>query len=60
MEVTLTCDHCGEESWTPMCGCCAEAEEAGILAEYVAGQLPCPACEESKVKWLALYPFLVS
>lgn len=44
MEVTLTCDHCGEISWKEMCDCCAEAEDAGILAEYVAGQLPCPSC----------------
>jgi hypothetical protein len=38
------CDYCKEESWKEMCDCCAEADEAGVLEEYLAGTIECPAC----------------
>jgi len=53
--LVLTCDYCKQESWKPMCDCCAEADEAGILTQYLAGEESCPACAESKRQWLALY-----
>jgi len=40
----MKCDYCKEESWKEMCDHCAEAEEAGVLNEYLAGAVKCPAC----------------
>jgi len=42
--VCETCEFCGELSATPMCDHCAEADEAGVLDKYLAGEVPCPAC----------------
>ena len=34
-----------------MCDHCAEAEEAGVLDDYLSGKVKCPACErESELK----------
>jgi hypothetical protein len=40
----INCDFCGERAATPMCDCCAEADEHGVLAAYLRGEVPCPAC----------------
>jgi hypothetical protein len=40
----MKCDYCKEENWKEMCDCCAEADEAGVLEEYLAGTAECPAC----------------
>lgn len=45
----MKCDYCGDETgWKEMCDCCAEAEEAGLLNEYLAGTVKCPACEREE------------
>lgn len=44
MSYKITCDYCGELSAKPMCDHCAEADEAGVLNDYVAGRVPCPGC----------------
>jgi hypothetical protein len=40
----MKCDYCKEKSWKEMCDHCAEADEAGVLNEYLAGIVKCPAC----------------
>lgn len=39
------CDYCKEESNKEMCDHCAEADEAGVLNDYLSGKVKCPACE---------------
>jgi hypothetical protein len=44
----MKCDYCKEESWKEMCDHCAEADEAGVLKEYLAGTIECPACVKER------------
>ena len=43
-ERTMNCEYCKEESNKEMCDHCAEAEEAGVLDDYLSGKVKCPAC----------------
>ena len=45
----MKCDYCKEESQKEMCDCCASAEDAGVLNEYVAGTVECPACVRERI-----------
>lgn len=52
LDVEIVCDFCKGPSRTPMCDHCAEADEAGVLLEYLAGEVECPACAEFSV-WVS-------
>ena len=43
-ERAMNCEYCKEESNKEMCDHCAEAEEAGVLDDYLSGKVKCPAC----------------
>lgn len=47
----MNCDYCKEESTKEMCDHCAEADEAGVLSQYLAGLVKCPACVRESERW---------
>ena len=50
MSELIKCDYCGDPVNKEMCDHCAEAEEAGVLKEYLAGKVECPACVRERVR----------
>ena len=44
----MKCETCNKDNWKEMCDCCAEADEAGVLEQYLAGAIEGPACVKER------------